>query len=83
MKSFQDDTKVVTLEDLKGVNIESEIGKIQNVKEKRDRVGPFVQQILTNVNCLFEMNTTASTISKGSGCLNKKEAKKIYEDQIV
>ena len=47
--------EVISLKDLKSTSVESEVLRISAEKEKRDRVGCFLAQILTNTACKFVM----------------------------
>ena len=48
-------TEVIELKDLRSTSVESEVLRISAEKEKRDRVGCFLAQIIANTACKFAM----------------------------
>ena len=61
-------TNVVSLKDLTSTSVESEVLRISAEKEKRDRVGCFLTQILTNTACKFSMMSETSDTQASFKC---------------
>jgi hypothetical protein len=49
-------THVLELKDLGSSSVEQEVLRISKEKEKRDRIGSFFTQIVSNTTCKFIMN---------------------------